>query len=76
MLRLALGGIAVAAAVEGEMAGAGEAQRLGRRAFAAFTVPQQTQSGILHRTIASVLGPEATMLRRAHHRLVRLHVGG
>ncbi len=65
MLRLALGGIAVAAAVEGEMAGAGEAQRLGRRAFATFTVPQQTQGGLRHQGIEIVLGPEPAAQPRA-----------
>ena len=74
MLRSALGGLAVAAAVEGEMAGDGEEKRLGRGDFATLPRPQEAQVRLLHEIIEIVLGPEPAAQPRAQHRLVRLHV--
>ena len=65
MLRLALGGVAVATAVRAEVAGAGEKKRLGRSDLAAFPRPQETQGGLRHQGIEIVLGPEPAAQPRA-----------
>ena len=73
---VALGGVAVAAAVRAAVAGDGEKKRLGRSDLAAFPRPQETQGGLRHQIIEIVLGPESAAQPRAQHRLVRLHAGG
>ena len=65
MLRLALGGVAVATAVRAEVAGDGEKKRLGRSDLAAFPRPQETKGGLRHQGIEIVLGPEPAAQPRA-----------